>query len=169
MKYLSTMLAVGLTLLVVITVEIFSFLPAQAEPETAEVVIEPLATLPTSALIESSQIEADFGQRETAYQEQIMQLDQTLQDRQSDYQTQIQQMGGQIVVAQNQLNQLQAQAETLSQQTAELETLRVNQIANYQTELAQAQELYNARFIEIQQAIAQAQTRLAEANTKLGR
>ncbi|MCB0212811.1 MAG: hypothetical protein KDJ52_25940 [Anaerolineae bacterium] len=169
MKYLGTVLAIGLTLLIVIAVGMFSFLPAEAEPASVEDVTESLATPSLPTAVEPASLEADLTTRETLYQAQITQLDQTLQERQAVYQGQIQEMSNQLVTAQSQLSQLQDQADTLSQQTNELKTLHDNRIATYQDELGKAQALYATRFTEIQQAIADAQARLAEANARLGR
>lgn len=169
MKYVGTLLAAVLTLTVVATVAVFSFLPSQPESEAAKAGGAPLVTVSAPVTVEPPHTEAELTQREATYQKQVAQLEQTLQARQAAYQTQMRQVGEQVAATQNQLNQLQTQAEALSRQVAELETLRVDRLAAYQSELANAQELYDGRFAEIQQAIAEVQSRLAEANTNLGR
>ncbi|MCB0191285.1 MAG: hypothetical protein KDJ65_05020 [Anaerolineae bacterium] len=169
MKYLGTILAVGLTMFVIVTVGVFSFLPTEAEPAAAESIPEPLPVPSLPASFEPNRLKTELTGRETLYQTQIADLDQTLQERQSIYHHQIQDMSSQLATAQNQLSQLQAQAETLSQQTHELQTLHDSRVATYQDELTKAQTVYATRFTEIQQAIADAQARLAEANARLGR
>ena len=169
MKLLGSLLAGALTLLIIVVVGAFVFMPVNTEAEPAEVVVPDAPTLAAPAVPVASQIEADLARREESYQTQMTQLDQTLQDRHATYQNQIQQIGEQLAVAQNQLDQLQTQAEALSQQAAQLESTRAERLAQYQSQLEQARQQYEARFAEIQQAIGQAQTQLAEANARLGR
>lgn len=169
MKLLGPLLAGALTLLIIIVIGAFVFLPVDTDAESSEVVAVDTPTLALPAVPAAPPIEAELTWREETYQTQMSQLDQTLQDRHATYQSQIQQIGEQLAVAQNQLNQLQAQAETLTQQAAQLEATRAERISLYQTQLEQTSQQYQARYAEIQQAISQAQARLAEANAQLGR
>lgn len=101
MKYIAPLLAGGLTLLIVLVVGIYSFLPPE-RPSQA-VVVQPPAQQDTT------QLEAMMTEREKIYQAQIEELNRVLQERQVTYQTQIQELSGQIPQVINQLNELKAQ------------------------------------------------------------
>ena len=173
MKHLGVLLASGLTLLIILMIGIFSFLPPQSAGSQVTAA-ETVVTVPTSqpvilpAALDMSQVEANLAQREAIYQGQITQLDQALQTRQTSYQLQIQTLSSQVETLQNQLNDLQTQEQNLLAQLAELETGRAERLAIYQTQLEQARNQYNQRYAEMQAQLNEAQTRLAEVNAQLG-
>lgn len=169
MKTLGTLLAGALTLLILVAVGAFMFMPADTGAEAADIVVAGTPTLVPPAAPAPPSIEAELARREETYQAQMAQLDQTLQERHTAYQSQIQQIGGQLATAQHQLDQLQVQAEAFAQQAAQLEATRAERLGLYQTQLEQARRQYETRFAEIQQAIGQVQGQLAEANAQLGR
>ena len=159
MKHLVVLPAGGLTLLIVLIIGIFSFLPQEEPPQPAVVV--PAA--PTTA-----QLEATLTERETTYQAQVAKLNQTLQERRATYQTQMQDMNIQIATAQKQFNELKAQEQNLLGQAAQLETNRAERLAAYQAQLEQAQGQYNARYAQLQAQLNEARTNLANAQAQLG-
>jgi chromosome segregation ATPase len=158
-KYFAVLLAGGLTLLVVLAVGIFSFLPQEEPPQPAVVVPVAPAT---------SQLEASLAEREATYQAQIAKLNQTLQERRATYQTHMQDTNAQIATAQQQLNALKAQEQNLLGQAAQLETTRAERLAAYQTQLEQAQGQYSVRYTELQAQLNEARTNLANAQAQLG-
>lgn len=174
MRYVGTILASILALSIVGAVAIFSFLPHE-ETSTgiskAEETVEFTAAeqAPAPITIDPTQIEAGLAERKLSYQGQINQLDQALQERQATYQNQIELLSTQVASAQNKLDELQAREEGLKSQVAELGATRTERVSGYQSQLEQVQAQYNARFAEIEQAITEAQTKLAEANAQLGR
>jgi len=175
MKNISTILAGGLTLLVVMVVAIFSFLPA---PPTDQAPTSQNAALPvpppaepvlTQAQTDSIQIETTLAEREATYRTQIDILNQSLEERQATYQAQIQELTGQIVTAQNQLNELKGQEQNVLAQVVQLESARAERLAAYQGQLEQTQIQYNERFGQLQAQLNEARTKLGEANAQLGR
>lgn len=170
MKLIGVFIASGLTLLVIGAVGIFSFLPPNkpAQPVETAPVIEPTPVVEQVGP-DLPQIEATLAQREAVYQQQIAGLNQALQERQTTYHSQIQQLEAQIAAAQNQLNQLKAQEQNLLAQVAQLETGRAERLATYQAQLQQAKEQYLARYTQLQSQLTEIQTRLAQANAQLGR
>lgn len=173
MKYLGPLLAGGLTLLIVIGVGIFSFLPAEhSTPATVEqptVVEAPMEQPAVPPSHDRAQLEAIMAERESVYQAQITQLDQALQERQVTYQDQIQDLTTQITALQSQLNELNSQEQNLLAQVAQLETTRSERLAIYQSQLQQAQDQYKARYAQLQAQFNEAQLQLAQANAELGR
>jgi hypothetical protein len=159
MKYLGVWLAGGVTLMIILAIGIFSFLPQETPPQPAVVVSAP----PTAV-----QLQANLAEREATYQSQINQLNQTLQERQSTYQQQLQEMSLQLTAAQNQLQELKAQEQNLLVQAAQLETTRAERLAAYQAQLEQSQAQANTRHAQWQTQLTEAQTKLAEAQTQLG-
>jgi len=165
MKNLAPLVAGGLTLIVVLAIGIFSFLPVQptatpaSAPSGGPIVIPAVDTTP---------IVNTIAEREAVYQNQIQELDQALQARQSTYASQTQTLNSQILAAQNQLAQLNTQEETLTAQITQLETTRNERLATYQSQLTQLNTQYNERLPQLQNQLAEAQAKLAEVNAQLG-
>ncbi len=167
MKYLGPILAGGLTLMIVVVVGIFSFLPTI--PSTPVSVAQPQAANvapPTSMPVVSN---AASAEREAAYQSQIQQLTLAYQQRQAAYQGQIQEMANQVNAAQGQLSQLKAQEQTLPPQLTQLEAARAERLKAYQAQLAQAQKQYSDQLAQLQAQLNEAQSKLAQSNAQLGR
>jgi hypothetical protein len=164
MKNPGPLLAGGLTLLIVLTVGIFSFLPLEsAAPETAA------STGPIVVpAVDTSQLEATMAQREAVYQNQLQQLNQTLEERQNTYQNQIQTLNSEITTTKNQLVELQTQQQDLSAQISQLENTRAERLATYQTQLEQLNQQYKSQLAQLQAQLNEAQTKLAEVNAQLG-
>ena len=172
MKPLSAILAGSLTLIIIMVIGIFSFLPSQpsaAAPAQPLATTAPLAIPQPQPAIDPGQLEVAVSQREAMYQQQITQLQQTLQQRQSTYQDQIQTLSTQVAQAQTQFNDLKAQEQTLQSQLTELENTRNLRLGQYQDQLQQAQAQYNTHFTEMQTMINDLQVQLAQANAQLGR
>ncbi len=174
MKYVGVSLAVGLTLLIVIAVGIFSFLPQIQQPP-AETVPPPEPVAPLTLDVSQSstqgvtQPEEDMARREAVYQGQIGQLEQTLQAHQTTYQEQVDLLTGQVATAQAHLDELTAQEEALTGQIAELEGTRTERLALYDSQLTQARRQYEARYAELQAQLEEVLTNLEQANAQLGR
>ena len=164
MKNPGPLLAGGLTLLIVLTVGIFSFLPPESiVPETAAStgpIVVPAA--------DTSQLEATMAQREAVYQNQLQQLNQTFEERQNTYQNQIQTLNSEITTAKNQLAELQTQQQDRSAQISQLEKTRAERLAAYQTQLEQLNRQYNSQITQLQAQLNEAQAKLTEANAQLG-
>lgn len=176
MKIIGPVLAAGITLVMVMVIAVYSFLPAkQVEPQPvqpAEAMVEaaPLPTLPAvQAGVNADELQAKLAEREAVYQNQISQLQQKLQERQATYQSQLQTINGQLTSTQNQLAELSAQEQTLQAQVAQLEAARAERLSQYQAQLQQAQAQYGSRFSELEAAATDLQTQLAQANAQLGR
>jgi hypothetical protein len=168
MKYLGPILAGGLTLIIVVVVGIFSFLPTApsapvsvAQPQAAAPIAPP-TLMPVAA-------NAASVEREAAYQSQIQQLTLAYQQRQAAYQGQIQEMANQVNAAQGQLNQLKTQEQALPPQLTQLEAARAERLKVYQAQLAQAQKQYSDQLAQLQAQLNEAQSKLAQANAQLGR
>ncbi|HMQ54650.1 MAG TPA: hypothetical protein PKE64_10900 [Anaerolineae bacterium] len=174
MKYVGVILASLVTALILTAIGIFSFLPAD-EPPPAEAAAatsagaEPAVSLPIPPTIDTATIETTLAQRDAVYQGQLGDLEQNLQERQTTYQTQIQQASAQVAAAQSRLEELQALETELAAQVAQYDAARRERLGTYQTQLTQLQDQYQARFAELEQALTQTQSQLAEANIQLGR
>jgi chromosome segregation ATPase len=167
MKYLGAILAGGLTLIIVVVVGIFSFLPAAPAASTG--VTPPQAAnvaLPTLMAVAPNVASAE---REAAYQGQIQQLTQAYQQRQAAYQSQIEEVANQVNAAQDQLSQLKAQEQTLPPQLTQLEGTRAERLKVYQAQLDQSKNQYSAQLSQLQAQFNEAQNKLAQANAQLGR
>ena len=178
MKYLGPLLAGGVTLIIVVVIGIFSFLPRETPAQPIEVqssasearVDAPVSgEMVTPAHLDSSQLEQNFAQREATYQAQLARLDQALKERQSIYQNQIQQLNTQVAAVEQTHAELKAQEQSLLAQVAELETTRAERLLVYQAQFQEARDQYSARLAELQTRLGQTQGQLAEAKTQLGR
>ncbi len=173
MKYLGPVVAVGLMVVIVMVVGIYSFLPAvgAAQPSTAApaTLAAPVVVEAAAPTIDMTQIEQQMAEREAVYQSQIQQLDQALAERQGTYPAQIQQLSQQIAAAQAQLDELNGQEQTLLIQLAELERTRSERLTTYQFQLDSAQAQYIPRFAEMEQQFNEVIALLNETNAKLGR
>ncbi len=175
MKNLGPLLAGGLTLLIVLGVGIFSFLPAErptqatTEQPVAAVPIPPTEQIAVPAEPDTTQFDAAMAEREAIYQAQIEELNQASQERQATYQAQIEASTVQIASAQNQLNDLKAQEQNLLAQVSQLETARAERLAVYQNQLQQVQKQYSDRYVQLQAQLNEARAKLSEANVQLGR
>lgn len=178
MKYLGPLLAGVLTLIIVVVIGIFSFLPPDMPAQPVNVqsaAAEATVDAPVSkqgvapALVDSSQLEQSFAQREATYQAQLDRLDQALKERQSIYQNQIQQLNALVAAVEQTRDELKAQERSQLAQVAELETTRAERLAVYRTQVKQARDQYGVRLAELQTRLSQTQVQLAEAKTQLGR
>lgn len=171
MKPLGAILAGGLTLIIVLVIGIFSFLPSQtteaapAQPAATSAAVIISQPQPT---IDPGQLEAAIARREALYQQQISQLQQTLQQRQSTYQQQIQTLSTQVAEARAQVDGLKMLEQGLQTQVTELENTRNQRLAQYQDQLQQAQTQYTPRFTEMQTMIDNLRIELAQTSSRLG-
>jgi chromosome segregation ATPase len=167
MKNLGPLLAGGLTLVLILLVGLFSFLPTQSigQAETASTAQVGPIVVPA---VDTTQVEANLTEREAVYQTQIQELDQAWQQRQTTYQPQIQTLNSQITATQNQLTELKAQEQNLSIQITQLENTRAERLATYQTELEKLNNQYSGRLAQLQAQLNEAQVKLAEVNAQLG-
>lgn len=165
MKNLGPILAGGLTLLVVMLVGIFSFLPVgtTAQPTTA-----PAGPIVIPA-VDASKIQASIAERDAAYQSQISQLNQTIQERQTTYQNQADTLQAQITSAQAQLTELKNQEQSLPAQINQFDKARADRLAVYQSQLNQLNQQYQDQLAQLQTQLNDVQAKLAEANAQLGR
>ena len=165
MKNLGPLLAGGLTLLVVMLVGIFSFLPAGAATQPAAASAGPIV-IPA---VDTTNIQASIAERDAAYQAQINQLNQTLQERQATYQTQADTLKAQTTAAQAQLTDLKNQEQNLPAQISQFDQARADRLAVYQAQLDQLNQQYQERLAQLQTQLNDVQAKLAEANAQLGR
>ena len=171
MKPLGAILAGGLTLIIVLLIGIFSFLPSpttEAAPAQLAATTAPATISQPHPAIDPGQLEAAAGQREAVYQQQTTQLQQTLEQRQTTYQNQIQSLSTQVTEVQAQINGLKAQEQALQTQVTELENTRNQRLGQYQGQLQQAQTQYDPRFTEMQTLVDNLQIQLAQTNSQLG-
>ena len=173
MRHLGLILAVGLTVIFVFILGVFSFFPVQS-PSVPAVATPPPVTEAQSfpappPVPDVAQIESELLQREAVYLAQIAQLEDVFEERQTTYEQQTRTLTEQVGIAQQQLNDLQRQEQTLQAQVMELQTSRNERVAQYENQLQQVQTQYSARFEELQAMIDDMSLRLAEANAQLGR
>jgi hypothetical protein len=182
LKYLGITLTTSVTLLIVLMVVAFSFLPVAEEPPGEAqftplpppalpqmVVATPVDTVRfADAPVDTRTLEAELAQRERVYQDQFNQIEQAIQERQTAYQGQMEALSQQITAAQQQLDLLKTQEQPLQTQVAQLESTRTERLSAYQAQLQQAQEQYQAHYAETQAYLAEIQAKLAEVKIQLG-
>jgi septal ring factor EnvC (AmiA/AmiB activator) len=163
MKHLGPILAGGLSLIIVLIVGIFSFLPTTAtQPAAANSAPPAVSEQIVISAVSNPEIETAMAEREAVYLSQIETLNQTFQERQTVYQAQIEQLSAQITVTQSQLTELQAQQQDLPAQISQLETARAERQGVYQTQIQELQNQYADRLGQLQTQVNQAQAQLAE-------
>lgn len=118
---------------------------------------------------EAAALQAAFAQREAAYQEQLVQLNQAYAERQRLHQQQIDEMNRRLATVQQQVQAIRSQEEALRQQIAQLQSLRIERQAQYRSQVEQMRAEYASRAAAISAQLTDVQVRLAEANTMLGR
>jgi len=163
MKHLGPILAGGLSLIIVLIVGVFSFLPVTpAEPATANNAASVAGEQIVIPAVSNPDLEAALAEREAVYMAQIEALDQTFQERQAVYQAQIEQLTTQITAAQNQLTELQVQQQELPGQISQLEATRTERQTVYQTQLQELQNQYADRLAQLQAQVNESRAKLAE-------
>jgi len=163
MKHLGPILAGGLSLIIVLIVGVFSFLPmAPAEPATANNAAPAAGEQIVIPAVSNPDLEAALAEREAVYMAQIEALDQTFQERQAVYQAQIEQLTTQITAAQNQLTELQVQQQELPGQISQLEATRTERQTVYQAQLQELQNQYADRLAQLQAQVNESRAKLAE-------
>jgi len=170
MKRLSLWLTMGVTLVLLITVGVFSFVQASDSPATSTAT--PAAALnsttPQAMADMQQQLQRLFNDRERSYQQQIAQLNQAIADHQKAYQTQLQTLTTQVTNGQQLLQQSKEQVKAYQQQVDKLASVRNENQGQYQGQLQDLQKQYDDRYAQITAQIAAVQAKLDEANQTLG-
>ncbi len=160
MRHLSLLLIAVTVLFIVLVIGVFSFMTEELPPQEVIVVpVDPTITYMENALVT----------QEAAYQSQLDELEQTLQQRQVDFRNKLESLNKQIEAVQEQLNQLQTQEQELLSQLKQLEIRRAQQQSRHQTNLQLAQEQYLSHQAELQAQIEAAQTELDQLYLQLRR
>ena len=160
MRHLGLLLIAVTVLFIVLVIGVFSFMTEELPPQEVIVVpVDPTITYMENALVT----------QEAAYQSQLDELEQTLQQRQVDFRNKLESLNKQIEAVQEQLNQLQTQEQELLSQLKQLGIRRAQQQSRHQTNLQLAQEQYLSHQAELQAQIEAAQTELDQLYLQLRR
>jgi len=160
MRHLGLLLIAVTVLFIVLVIGVFSFMTEELPPQEVIVVpVDPTITYMENALVT----------QEAAYQSQLDELEQTLQQRQVNFRNKLKSLNKQIEAVQEQLNQLQTQEQELLSQLKQLEIRRAQQQSRHQTNLQLAQEQYLSHQAELQAQIEAAQTELDQLYLQLRR
>jgi DNA anti-recombination protein RmuC len=159
MRNIGTILAVGLTAIIVIVIGIFSFLP-EVEADQASNNATPQATDLSLIVSDPASMQAAFAAREALLEAQIQELDGVLADRQQTYQARAQELADLIAAAEAQSAQLSEQETALQQQIEQLQTAQAERTTTYEGQRQQA-------YFQYQTSIDQLKLQLDEANAKL--
>ena len=160
MRHLSLLLIAVTVLFIVLVIGVFAFMTEELPPQEVIVVpVDPTITYMENALVT----------QEAAYQSQLDELEQTLQQRQVDFRNKLESLNKQIEAVQEQLNQLQTQEQELLSQLKQLGIRRAQQQSRHQTNLQLAQEQYLSQQAELQAQIDAAQTELDQLYLQLRR
>ena len=160
MKHLGLLLAGVLALFVFLVIAVFAYMTEELPPRGVIVVpVDPTIT----------RMENDLRSREAAYQARLAELDQSRQQKQTEYQTQLKSLSDEIAAAQQQLTELNSRENELSIQLQQLEVKRAKQLATYQANLQQSRAEYVARQARLQAQLEAAQAELDQVEAELGR
>ena len=122
----------------------------------------------TSARQDGSADQA-LAERAAVYTRQIGELQTTLANRAGVYADQLAALDANLAALNDQLSQLRAESQTLTQQQAQIEAFRAERSAQFSAQLDQARQQYDQRAAAMHSQLVEAQARLAEANQLLGR
>ena len=160
MRHLGLLLIAVTVLFMVLVIGVFAFMTEELPPQEVIVVpVDPTITYMENALVT----------QEAAYQSQLDELEQTLQQRQVDFRNELESLNKQIEAVQEQLNQLLTQEQELLSQLKQLQIRRAQQQSRHQTDLQLAREQYLARQAQLQTQIEAAQTELDQLYLQLRR
>lgn len=156
MKQIGLLLVGGLALLVVVLLGAFNiFTSRQPAKSVIMVPVNPTITY----------LETTLAEQEQSYRAQAAKLEETLKQQQADLPGQLEVLNNQITTAQQELDDLIDQQQSLQTQLDQLKAAQTEQPTTGQSELEQVRRQYAARQAELQAA----QSRLTEVNTQLGR
>ena len=155
-KSTGPILAVGLTIIIVALVAVFSFLPGDVPASTAAETVDVAQT-------------STFIAQEATYQEQIDQLGQLAQNRQAIYQTQQEELATRLVQGRERLLEITALEQTLQKQIEQISAVRVERQMVYEGQIQEVNSQYEVRYAQLQAQLDDTFGRLAEANAQLGR
>ena len=160
MKHLGILLTGVLTLFVILVVAVFTFMTEELPPQGVIVVpVDPTITRMEEALVE----------QEAAYQAQLNEIEQSMQQRQTELRNQLESLNNEIFSAGQQLTELSDREKELSSQLQQLEVRRAKQLATYQTTLQQSRDEYLARQAQLQGQLEAAQAELDQVEAELER
>jgi hypothetical protein len=167
MKNLGTILAVGITAVIVLTIGILNFLPVSAEP-SASGEEPPLTAGDASVAPDAAAIQAAYDARETLLLGQIAELDAELVDRQSAYHQHLEEMSALVIVGEEQLTQLQDQENVLQERIDQLLVAQNERAATYESQRQQAYYQYQLNIQQLQAQLNEGNIKLQEALGRLG-
>lgn len=133
--------------------------------------LRPTATVATTAAQAGPAVppQPAIVQREAVYLQEIAATSRLLQERQTVYQAQLDEMANRLQGGQAALDTLAAQEAALQQQLAQLQSARRARLDSYASQLAAARAAYQERFDLMGAQLQEVQAKLAEANAILGR
>ncbi len=172
MKLIGPLLATSLTLIVLLSAGVIGLLPRlTAAPIETAPEKQALVTVQDSLALASKNTDwvQSLAERESVYVVQINQVNSWYQERQQLYQAQIQDLENAVVSAQTQISSLDQQEAELTTQFQQLQTMREERQIAYQQQLDQLSTDYQPRINQLQNRLAEAHARLAEANVQLRR
>lgn len=159
-RSLGLIVVIGLSLFAILAIGGLIFFPAEPPPRA-------VIRVPVDPSI--GQMEQALADQESAYQARLTGLQQTLEQQEARYQTQIEELEAQIAAAQQQLDDLKSTEQTLSAQVQTLETTRAERQAIYQADLQQSRTEHGTRQTELRTQLDRVQAELGQISGRLER
>ena len=158
MKHLSLLLLGSIIVPILLIISFVRFWPNHEPSQPAVVVSVQQELIP---------LKTSLAQQEADYLAQLEELKQTLQTRQAAYQANTETLNAQIIAAQNQLDDLQHQQQSLQLELTQFQTSRIQQAATYQAQLQQAQAEYDQQLPQLKTQLEATQVELNQINLQL--
>jgi chromosome segregation ATPase len=156
MKNIGLILVAGVTVPILLLVGLYVLWPRNVPPQPAVVIsidddIAPIAT--------------ELAQQEATVQAELDALNNTIQQKQTEFEVQTRSWQTDMNQAQTKLTNLQTTAQTLQNEITRLEITRTLRLNNYQTELEQARR--QTQIDRLQMQLQEQQAELDRLNTQL--
>lgn len=158
MKNLGLILVGGITVPILLLVGVYILWPQNVAPQPKFVI---------SIDDELHKYEDDLATREAKFRNQLEELQQTLAQEQTTFESDTEVWQIKMEQAQNQLDALETQAQTLQQDVTRLAITRTTQSGQYQSQLSESQQQYEARINQLQEELKAAQAQLAELKAQV--
>jgi chromosome segregation ATPase len=157
-KNLGFILVSALTIPILLLLGVYLLWPQQAAPQPALIISVDEALVP---------FETELNRQETATQDELNALLATLEKKQVAFEAQSEARQAEIDAAQRQLDGMQTQVAELEEQVARLEISRTVRLAEYQLEMEQTDQAYQAQLAELEQQVQETEAQLARTNEQL--
>ncbi len=165
---LGAILAVGLTIVVVVTLGVLNFGPERVVEGNTIVTEQPLAAEGNSPSSDAAAVQAAFEARETLILSQIDEVQTELAARQAEYDLHVEELMAEIAESEQLVLQLHDQEEAGQTQLEELQLTLTQREASYELQSGQAYQQYNANVQQLETQLGEATAKLNEALARLG-